>query len=435
MKKPPRQKTWHRLDNTAHLFPVIASRQTPNVFRLTAVLDETVSPALLQQAVAEVLPYFSAYRVRMRHGFFWNYLERNDADPTVLPETQSPCQLISPFENSRYLFRVIYFENRIHLETFHVLTDGTGASRFLAAICYRYLQLANPALDDGQLHGLEGAGNVQDCYLRLPAALPNAAQNAAQPLQKKREPAAYRLRGAVRFAGDVGVVNLLFSASELKQLCRQKGVTVSVYLASVLLYATAAERLPQSGTKRPLSLFVPVNLRPIFGRDTALNFISNFRVSLACGGVGLSFDEVLQEVNAQFAAKNQPQKHLQQVAFTTKTQQNPILRSVPWTIKGLALRLVYAYSNRSNSFSFSNLGVVKLAPSFAPQVKSVRFHLAPTPKEPVKCTVCTYDDTVAFSLTTLLQENRIAMAVARFFAEQGVTVTVEHNGGDTDEAL
>ena len=32
------QKAWHKLDNTANLFPVIAGRRTANVFRMTAVI-------------------------------------------------------------------------------------------------------------------------------------------------------------------------------------------------------------------------------------------------------------------------------------------------------------------------------------------------------------------------------------------------------------
>ena len=35
---------------------------------------------------------------------------------------------------------------RQHLETFHVLTDGTGAMQFLKAVCYRYCQLAHPEM-------------------------------------------------------------------------------------------------------------------------------------------------------------------------------------------------------------------------------------------------------------------------------------------------
>ena len=43
------QKKWHKLDNTANLFPVIASRRAANVFRMTAVLHDAVDPALLQK--------------------------------------------------------------------------------------------------------------------------------------------------------------------------------------------------------------------------------------------------------------------------------------------------------------------------------------------------------------------------------------------------
>ena len=48
---------------------------------------------------------------------------------------------IDPVETGRFLFRVLYYGSRVHLETFHVLTDGTGAMQFLKAVCYRYCQL------------------------------------------------------------------------------------------------------------------------------------------------------------------------------------------------------------------------------------------------------------------------------------------------------
>ena len=59
---------------------------------------------------------------------------------------------------------------RQHLETFHVLTDGTGAMQFLKAVCYRDCQLAHPdAFTPEQLatpYGTETAGEVQDGYLK-----------------------------------------------------------------------------------------------------------------------------------------------------------------------------------------------------------------------------------------------------------------------------
>lgn len=75
-------------------------------------------------------------------------------------------------ETGRFLFRVLYYGSRVHLETFHVLTDGTGAMQFLKAVCYRYCQLAHPdAFTPEQLatpYGTETAGEVPG---RIPQAL------------------------------------------------------------------------------------------------------------------------------------------------------------------------------------------------------------------------------------------------------------------------
>ncbi len=106
MKKRAAPTRWHKLDNTANIFPVVASRRYSNVFRLTAVMREAVDPALLQQALEQTLPYFAAFNVRLRHGLFWNYLETNRATPQVLPEQDAPCRYIDPVETGRFLLKV-----------------------------------------------------------------------------------------------------------------------------------------------------------------------------------------------------------------------------------------------------------------------------------------------------------------------------------------
>ena len=132
MKVSAEKGHWHRLDNTANLFPVISSRKFSNVYRIAVSLAQAVEPELLQKALETVLPRFSAFRVRLRHGMFWYYLEENTATPTVYPEEDYPCRYIDPVQNNHFQFRVSYFENRVNLEVFHVLTDGNGGKDFLA---------------------------------------------------------------------------------------------------------------------------------------------------------------------------------------------------------------------------------------------------------------------------------------------------------------
>ena len=59
---------WERLDNTANLFPAIATQNMTNVYRISVTLSDHVERDLLQQALDEVLPVFDTFRVRMRKG-------------------------------------------------------------------------------------------------------------------------------------------------------------------------------------------------------------------------------------------------------------------------------------------------------------------------------------------------------------------------------
>ena len=66
---------WDKLDNTAHVFPVIAGNEMTNVYRISVVLKEEVQQDLLQQALDIVLPKFVIFHVRLRQGIFWYYFE------------------------------------------------------------------------------------------------------------------------------------------------------------------------------------------------------------------------------------------------------------------------------------------------------------------------------------------------------------------------
>ena len=62
-KKAYREIRWDRLDNTAHLFPVIAGENMSNVYRISVTLTELVQPDVLQQALNIVLPKMDGFEV------------------------------------------------------------------------------------------------------------------------------------------------------------------------------------------------------------------------------------------------------------------------------------------------------------------------------------------------------------------------------------
>ena len=62
---------WDKLDNTAHLFPVIAGESMTNVYRISVTLKEEIQKEILQDALDMMLPKFDGFNVRLRQGIFW----------------------------------------------------------------------------------------------------------------------------------------------------------------------------------------------------------------------------------------------------------------------------------------------------------------------------------------------------------------------------
>ena len=124
-------KVWMPLDNAALIFPAIRRKNLSNLFRQSVTLTEAVDPALLQQAVNELMPRFPSFYLRLRRGVFWYYLEEVEAPPRVQEDYAYPLTFMTKKEMRRCCLRVFYYRNRIAVEFFHVLSDGGGAMVYL----------------------------------------------------------------------------------------------------------------------------------------------------------------------------------------------------------------------------------------------------------------------------------------------------------------
>lgn len=95
---------WRRLDNSAKLFPSISSRKFSTVFRISVILNEIIRPDVLAISVNEALEKFISFKVKLRKGLFWYYLEANRKNPIIEEENNYPCKYIDPNTNNNYLF-------------------------------------------------------------------------------------------------------------------------------------------------------------------------------------------------------------------------------------------------------------------------------------------------------------------------------------------
>lgn len=88
-----------------------------------------------------------------------------------------------------------------------------------------------------------------------------------------------------------------------------------------------------------------MNLRPIFGTETSLNFFSNLTIILPLARRAVPFEDVMEAVKRQFAEKLTREEFEQKLAFTAGSEKNLITRIIPLPLKNGILRIVYEHSN------------------------------------------------------------------------------------------
>ena len=118
------------------------------MFRFACQLSEWIDRDILQQATERSLDVFPIFRSVLKHGLFWYYLEKTELVPVVEPEYRPPCGQIYDPSSRNLLFEVSCYRNRINLEVYHSLTDGTGALQFLKTLVCNYLAIKYPPLKE-----------------------------------------------------------------------------------------------------------------------------------------------------------------------------------------------------------------------------------------------------------------------------------------------
>lgn len=421
-KKSYKEIRWERLDNTAHLFPVIAGESMSNVYRISVTLSELVEPALLQEALDIVLPKFDGFNLRLRQGIFWYYFEENGKPaPRVRKEHTFPCRFIHQNKNHSYMFRVTYYKYRINLEVFHVLTDGMGGINFLKELTYQYLRLAHPQLKEKVGDSLDSSTslNREDSFLK------NYKRSSQKGYQTKK---AYLLKGERLPAGEFGVMHGYMPVEELKKVCRSYGVTINEYLVAVYVWSVYTECMHGMASEKPIRVAVPVNLRPFFDSITTKNFFVMVSAEFHPVKEVYDFEEVLGEVSESLRSQIN-REHLEKVfSYNVSNEKLLIARAVPLFLKNIAMRHVYRSSALANTTTITNIGNITVAEEYRPYIEQFHSFLAMSKGQHLKGNICSYGGTLVFSFSYDLADPSVQRGFFRKVAADGIPVEVESNG-------
>ena len=427
MTKPAGRPNWFKLDNAAKIYPPSATRRWQSMFRVSVTLDEDVDPALLQLAHERTLHRLPSFAVRLRKGLFWYYLEYAKGTPPLVEDTQNPCQTINPHENRGFLYRLLYWRGRIALEFFHVLADGTGGMTFLMTLANEYLRLvhgedAAPAKYILSCDDEPRPGEYEDAF-------PLYAGKAAN---SPSDTGAYHPRGRAvplnRLLLTMGTV----PTDALAAKAREHGVTVGVFLSSLLVWAVHEHQLAERSRRRrkqPVKICVPINLRRFFPSETVRNFSAFVNIGIDARLGTHSFEEILTQIKHQMGMLVNEKTLGAWLTYNVKAERNLFVRIVPLFVKRLILKAVFTMQgDRYSSITCSNLGRVDLPEPMAGHVQRVDFCQGRSVKRRTNACVVSFGGQTFIDFSRNLREADIER---RFFAELvrlGVPVTVDSNG-------
>ncbi len=417
---------WMRLDNAAKIYPAASSRRWHALFRLSATLTEPVDPHVLLQAQRRMVRRFPSFYVRLRRGMFWYYLEGVDECAAVEPDGESPCMPLQRREKRGLRLRVRYRGNRIAVEFFHAITDGTGGLCFLKTLVAEYLSLrygvaiprGDGVLDcDEPPHGAE----LDDSFLA----------NAGDIAIDRTEANAYHLSGDLEPDGFIHLTTACVPLAAVTARAKAFGVSLTAYLTALLIDA-ACQLQQEDGTarrrRRPVKICVPVNLRRFFPSETLRNFSSYVNPGVETRLGTYTLEEIVQAVHHYMGTEATAKRLGAKFTANVSSERNAALRLAPLFLKNVAMKCAFLMvGDRKTTTILSNLGLVTLPDAMAAHVSRMEFVLGPLSRNPVACAALSYGDTLCLNLTSTLREPALERAFLTRLVCQGVPVRVESN--------
>lgn len=344
------KKLRFELDHSAKFYPIMSTKKAQSLFRISAIMKESVDKSALQVALNDVLPRFEAYKVRLKKGYAWHFFEPNDA-PCKVFEEEALLKPINPDDTNGYWFRVSALGNKIVLEIFHALADGNGALAFLKSIVKRYRQVQGyDVTDDGvidwqsQPHAEEVEDGFEKNYKPIPLGQMNLKALAGK--------VPHRIKGTLAKDG-YSVSEGVVEASDVLGRAKKIGVSFTAYVAGVL--AHSIEKVSRG--KMPIAMMIPVNLRALYPTRSMRNFVTFVRIILPPSEFK-SIEECAKETQRQLKIKTAKDKLDAFISTTVKAQKNWILKVVPLFLKTAILRLGRVFMRSRQTIIFSNLGNV-----------------------------------------------------------------------------
>lgn len=415
---------WRSLDNAAKIFPSAKSGADTQVFRFSCDLYENIDQVILQQAVCEALDIFDLFRVVIKRGIFWYYLEKTDIKPIVRKEYKAPCSSIYKGNKDNLLFEVTFYRNRINLEIYHVLSDGTGAMNFLNTIVAIYLKLRHNLQDDMPEYDASKVQMKDDSFGRY---------YIEDKTHREKTNTAYKIRGNVLPEDRINLIVAHMNVSEVLNAAHTYDATITEFIGACLIDAICSS-MTNRAKKKDVVLSIPVNLRKYFPSESASNFFGLIFTGINFYKKRISFEDIIDKINKDFTDKLNQEKLLEKINLYSAIEHNFFIKIIPLGIKDFFLSKAYKISMKQSTATLSNIGRINMPGALQRYIKSYDVYAA---TNKLQACMCSYNNILSISFTTPFVDKEIQRLFFRKLASFDIKCYLSTNveGGSENERM
>ncbi len=406
----------YKLDNAAILYASIMSKKRRPIFRFSAVLTEKVDPELLTKALKKTADRFPYFTVRLKSGFFWYYFEESDY------KTEPEKEYINTFAPKKYiknLFRVQYSDSKIILDLDHVLGDGFGGMIFLKTLLSQYFILKG--IDVPALNGILDV-NEKALPEEFEDSYPKYCRKPALSFWKEAK--AYHPDGTALMPGQVAIITGVMDTNKVLEKAHTYGVSITEYLASILLYALYLYQRNRELKKHyPIKICITSDLRKYYNSKT-LRIFSGYRNPGIDPNLGeYTFKEILTQIHHQcrflFTEKNLNNLISRNVSF----EKSFFINITPLLLKTKLIKAAhYFFGEQLISTNLTNMGSVELPEAIRDKVKSLYTMGGNLDRIKIECGVISYYDKLTVSFTRIIKQSFIDDCFFEMLTREGIQV-------------
>lgn len=406
---------WFALDDAAKIYPLSMKRGQMSVFRLSVYLKQPVIPELLQMALTFTIKRFPSFATTVKKGFFWHYLNTAKRRYSIVPESNIPCSYIEIAKSGSQSFRVLYNANRISVEYFHVLTDGTGGVVLLKTLTAEYLRLLGITSDKN-----EGILNLNDIPTIGETANEFSRADETEKVSGFVDKPAVQMSGKLAKKKPCRVYHFKIDASKLKEVAKSKNATITAYILALMFVAGKYATDELDGN---INTQIPVNMRKYYPSPSLRNFSMYCGIKLPLRDI-TDVDSILEEISNQLASKASKQ-NLSEMMNSTE-QMIKLMQHIPLFLKSSVAKMAYGYLGE-NIFSdtLSNLGVVTMPLELEEQIDYMDFVLGPSVINRVNCALVTFGNTAMLSITKMTADPSFEEKLLSMLLSEGVETVVQ----------